>query len=148
MLKEAGLWSAMKKKVPMLKGTHHQRCLKFAQYHESWTVQDWKRVLWTDETKINRIGSDGKVYVWKKRGEPLSDQTTTPTVKHGGGNNLMVLGSMGWNGVGVLTEVQRTMDAEQYCEILDGGEVEIFEKLEMAEEERIFQQENDPKYTS
>jgi len=66
MLKEAGLRSAMKKKIPMLKGTHRQQRLKFAQYHENWTLEDWKRVLWTDETKINRIGSDGKVYVWKK----------------------------------------------------------------------------------
>ena len=63
VLKEAGLQSATKKKVPMLKGSHRQRRLKFAQYHESWTVEDWKRVLWTDETKVNRIGSDGKVYV-------------------------------------------------------------------------------------
>jgi transposase len=31
-LKEAGLWSATKKKVPMLKQTHWQRWLKFAHY--------------------------------------------------------------------------------------------------------------------
>ena len=60
----------------------------------------------------------------------------------------MVWGCMGWNGVGVLTEVQGTMDAEQYCGTLDGGVVESFEKLEMAEEERMFQQDNDPKHTS
>jgi transposase len=72
-LKEGGFYSITKKKVPMLKQTHHQRHLKFAHYHENWTVEDWKRVLWTDETNINCIGSDGKVYVWKQRGEPLSD---------------------------------------------------------------------------
>ena len=65
-LKEAGLYSAIKKKAPMLKQQHCQKQLKFAQYHENWTVEDWKRVLWLDETKINRIGSDGKVYVWKQ----------------------------------------------------------------------------------
>jgi hypothetical protein len=113
--------------------------LNFARYHENWTVEDWKRILWSDETKINRIGSDGKVYTWKKRGEPLSDRTTTPTVKHGGGNNLMVWGCMGWNGVGKLTEVQGLMDAQQYCDILEDGVVESFEKLEIAEGERIFQ---------
>src|SRR6266850_4829002 len=112
VLKEAGFRSATKKKVPMLKGSHHEQHLKFAQYHENWTVDDWKRVLWTDETKINRIGSDRKVYVWKQQGEPASDWTTTPTVKHGGGNNLMVWGCMGWNGVGKLVEVQGNMDAE------------------------------------
>ena len=72
-LKESGFYSVMKKKVLMLKLTHRQRRLKFAWYHENWTVEDWKRVLWSDETKINHIGSDGKVYVWKQRGEPISD---------------------------------------------------------------------------
>jgi hypothetical protein len=129
----------VKKKQPLLKKAHRLECLKFARYHENWTVDDWKRILWSDETKINRIGSDGRAYTWKKKGESLSDRTTTPTVKHGGGNNLMVWGCMGWNGVEMLTEVQGTMDAEQYCQILDGGVVESFEKLEMAEEERMFQ---------
>jgi DDE superfamily endonuclease len=59
----------------------------------------------------------------------------------------MIWGCMRWNGVGKLVEVQGIMNAEQYCEILEDGLVESFEKLEM-EEERIFQQDNDPKHTS
>ena len=116
--------------------------------HANWTVEDWKHVLWTDETKINRIGSDGRVYTWKKRGEPMLDHTTSATVKHGGGNNLMVWGCMGWNGVGKLIEVLGKMDAEQYCQILEDGVTESFEMLELAEGEQIFQQDNDPKHTS
>jgi len=54
---------------------------------------------------------------------------------------------MGWNGVGKLTEVQGVM-AQQYCDIWDDGVMESFEKLEVPEEERIFQQDNDPKHTS
>ena len=60
----------------------------------------------------------------------------------------MVWGCMGWNGVGMLVEVQGRMNAEQYCEILEDGMVESFEKLDMEEEERVFQQDNDLKYTS
>ena len=128
----------------MLKKTHQQKQLEFAHHHGNWTVEDFRRVLWTDETKINQIGSDGKVYVWKKQGEPLSDCTTTPTVKHGGGNNLMVWGRMEW-------EVDRgsgKMDAKQYCEILEHGLVERFEELKMEEGEQYFQQDNDPKHTT
>jgi len=40
------------------------------------------------------------------------------------------------------------MDAEQYCEILDEGMVQSFEKLNMPEDEQYFQQDNDPKHTS
>ena len=58
----------------------------------------------------------------------------------------MVWGCMGWNGVKNLTEVQGIIDAKQYCEILEDGLVQSFEDLEMEEEERIFQQDNDPKH--
>ena len=148
VLKESAFYSATKKKVPMLKKTHWEQRLHFAKYHQNWTVEDWKRVLWSDKTEINQIGSDGKVYVWKERGEQLSDWTTSPTVKHGGGNNLMVWGCMGWNRVGKLVEVQGKMNAEQYCDILENGLVESFEVLEMEEEEWYFQQDNDPKHIS
>ena len=59
----------------------------------------------------------------------------------------MVWGSMGWNGVGKLIEVQGAMDTQQYYDILDDGVVESFKKLEVSEEERVSQQDNDPKHT-
>jgi hypothetical protein len=62
VLKKNGFSSVIKKKCPLLKKCHQADRLKFAKYHENWTVEDWKRVLWLDETKINRIGSDGRVY--------------------------------------------------------------------------------------
>jgi hypothetical protein len=56
-------------------------------------------------------------------------------VKYRGGNNLIVWGSIGWNVVGILIEVEGKMDADQYCQILDKDVVESFEKLEMEEDE-------------
>ena len=62
VLKENNFCSVVKQKRSFLKTVHHQNHLNFPWYHENWTVEDWKRVLWSDETKINRIGSDGRVY--------------------------------------------------------------------------------------
>ena len=76
--------------------------------------------------------------MWKARGEGVSDRTTTPTVKHGGGNNIMVWSCMDWNGVGKLVEVEGKMDAQQYYEILNKRMIESFEKLDMQERERYF----------
>ncbi|KAG5717593.1 hypothetical protein E4T56_gene5259 [Termitomyces sp. T112] len=87
-------------------------------------------------------------YVWKLQEEGISNQTTTPTVEHGEGNNLIIWGCMGSNGVGKLVEVVEIMNAEQYCEILDDGAKESFEKLEMEEGAHYFQQDNDPKHNS
>ena len=81
-------------------------------------MEDWKRVIWSYETNINRIGSDGKQWVWKQVGEGLIEREVQGTVKFGGGNS-MVWGCMGWNGVKELAEVEGRRDADQYVEILN-----------------------------
>ena len=48
-------------------------------------MEDWTCVIWSDETKINRIGSYGQEYVWKKAGEPFGDRQVKGTIKFGGG---------------------------------------------------------------
>jgi hypothetical protein len=61
VLKAAHLKAVTKKKKPLLFIKHRQRKLAFALAHQHWTVEDWQHVIWSDKTKINRIGSDGKV---------------------------------------------------------------------------------------
>ena len=61
----------VKAKKPLLKAQHRKARLSFALKYKDWTVDNWTRVLRSDETKINRIGSDGYQYMWKKPGEPL-----------------------------------------------------------------------------
>jgi transposase len=146
-LREAGMKSVVKKKVPRLTAAHRKARLQFAYKYRSWQSGDWQLVLWSDETKIQLIGSDGRQWTWKRPGEGLSDRVTTPTVKHGGGR-IMVWGCMGWDGVGVLTEVEGNMDAQQYVEILEGGVDESVENLGMDRDTFYFQQDNDPKHTS
>ncbi len=64
---------------------HRERC-DFAKAHEHWTVEDWKRVIW----------SDGRKWVWKKKGEGLSDRLVQGTLKYGGGH-VMLWGCFGWD---------------------------------------------------
>ena len=44
-LKENNFCAVIKKKCPLLKKAHHLEHLKFAQYHENWTVADWGHVV-------------------------------------------------------------------------------------------------------
>ena len=55
-----GLKALVKKKKQKLTQKQMKDRLDFAIAHQHWTVDDWKRVIWSDETKINRIGSDGR----------------------------------------------------------------------------------------
>jgi hypothetical protein len=110
-------------------------------------VEGWKRVIWSDETKINRIGPDEQKDVWKKKGEGLSTRGVKGRVKFGGGS-LMEWGCIEGNGVGVLSEVEGRMDAEQYVAILEQGLLQSMEDSGIPDGDVIFQQYNNPKHTS
>ena len=49
----------MKKKKPRLSNKHRREKMLWAQKYQNWTLADWHRVIWSDETKINSLGSDG-----------------------------------------------------------------------------------------
>lgn len=68
-LHKAGLHGAEKKQKPKLSPANIKARLEFARSHNDWTVDDWKWVIWSDETKINRFGSDGCAWYWKRDGE-------------------------------------------------------------------------------
>ena len=58
----------------------------------------------------------------------------------------MVWGCMGWNGVGILAEVEGWMDDDLYVDILEDNLLSSMENSEIPEES--FQQENDSKHSS
>jgi hypothetical protein len=59
-LREFGLRPVVKRKHPLFKACHRRERLQWAERCKEYTMEDWKRILWTDETKINRLGSDGR----------------------------------------------------------------------------------------
>jgi len=145
-LKKEGLKAVVKKKHPMLT-KHHKEWMDFAVSHLQWTLEDWKRVVWSDETKVNCARSDGKKWVWKRLGEPLSDRLVQGTRKFGGGS-VMVWGCMTWEGAGLACKIDGIMDSDLYCNIL-GDELQgTLDYYGKSTSDVIFQQDGDPKHTS
>jgi aryl carrier-like protein len=56
VLKATGLEAQAKMKELLLRQKNVHARLRFAEEHKKWTVEDWKHVIFTDETKINRFG--------------------------------------------------------------------------------------------
>ncbi|KAG1576881.1 hypothetical protein G6F48_013005 [Rhizopus delemar] len=119
--------------------------------HKDWTIDDWKRVVWSDETKINIFNSDGRTWTWIRSGESLKSHHVKMTVKHGGGN-IMLWSAITYAGVGWMCKINGNMDKTLYKEILEDELERTIEygtnKLGLERHQVIFQHDNDPKHTT
>src|SRR5581483_1979047 len=92
-LQRQGFVARVKKRKPLLLKRHRIARKKFAKKYCNWTVEDWRRVVWSDESKFMIFGSDGREWCWKDPNSSLKPQHVKPTVKFGGGS-VMVWGCM------------------------------------------------------
>jgi len=142
---EAGLGAVEKEAKPRLSPKNVKARLEFAKRHKHWTVDDWKHVIWSDETKINRFCSDGRSWCWIRDGESRQPHHVKQTVKHGGGS-LMIWGCMTAHGTGFMCKIEGTMDQHLYKQILEDELLRTIEWYDMNIEQLIFQQDNDSKH--
>ncbi len=68
--------------------------LQLAQAHQNWTIEDWKNVAWSDESRFLLRHSDGRVRIWRKVHESMDPSCLVSTVQTaaGGGGGVMVWG--------------------------------------------------------
>lgn len=91
--------------------------LQWAKEHRNWSEKQWNKVIFSDESKFNMHGSDGKQYVRRRPGEAYHPDCITTTVKHP--ESQMVWGCISSHGVGRLHFVKGTVNAAAYIDILE-----------------------------
>ena len=144
-LLEDGLRGCITQRKPCVSRRNIRRRLEFAREHLRKPLSFWKRILWSDESKFNIFGSDGKCYVRRPKNKELDPRYTIKTIKHGGGN-VMVWGAFSWRGVGPIVRIDGRMDQFHYKSILQNFmEPYAYSNLPVS---FIFQHDNDPKHTS
>ncbi|KAG1301675.1 hypothetical protein G6F64_011589 [Rhizopus arrhizus] len=148
VLHSVEIYAEIKKKKPLLTEKHKKARLVWAKKHQYWTVHDWRRVIFSDETKINIWGSDGCKYYWKRKCDHLQPQHIDVTVKHGGGG-LMLGSCITSEGPGYACQIyDGTMNSEEYQEILGTSLKDTMEYYGLNWETSVFQHDNDPKHRS
>lgn len=141
-----GLRGCRPRKAPLLKKRHLQARLQYARDNLDRDYSYWKRVLWSDETKLELFGHRDTAYVWRKKGEAFNPKNTIPTVKHGGGS-IMLWGCFSASGTGNLVKVDGIMNKEKYLAILKENLKQSAVKLGLRRH-FIFQHDKDPKHTA
>ena len=91
-LQEIGLFNRTPTKKPLVSSkNNNNKRLEFANRYVIWTYENWVKVFFSNESKFNLFGNDGKNIVKRRIGERLSVKCTKKTVKFAGGN-VMVFG--------------------------------------------------------
>lgn len=58
-LREFGLRARTPRKKPLLNVKQRRQRMEWAKRHRHWTGEEWNKVLWSDESKINLFNNDG-----------------------------------------------------------------------------------------
>ena len=117
ILHQQGLNAMHMVKKPMLTREHKRKRLEFARAHRHWTVEQWKQVIFSDETVIPARPSDTHEMVWTKPTHGLNPKLVVPTVQ-GGGPAIMVWGCISRHGFHDLILLDGTVDAKGYTTVL------------------------------
>ena len=140
-LYEAGYHSRVAVRKPFISVKNRQDRLKWCRRHQEWTDEQWKKVIWSDESRFTLFQSDGRTHVWRLPKEKYDVNCIVPTVKHGGGG-VMVWGCFTWDSLGPLVRVEGIINSQRYIDILNAHLIPFMEGLEGEIVDYEFQQDN------
>lgn len=141
-LKAEGVNAFVKQKKPSLSPKNMAERYKFALDHLEWTVEDWSKVMFSDETVISRIGSFGRKYYYSNREHKLQHPHHYIETKKSGGGKIMLWGCITYNRPGDLHWIEGTMNSAFYVDVLRKSVIPSQDWCGLDRSSFIFQQDN------
>ncbi|GFY27611.1 transposable element Tcb1 transposase [Trichonephila clavipes] len=140
-LLEIGLRGCKARPKPLLTEFQRKRRLTGIREHSLWTIKDWEKVIFSDESQFCISGDQSSAYVRRRTHEEFSPQCLNPTVRYP--TKVMVWGCMSSHGVGRLHIVSGTVKAMNYIEILQNKLLPTTRDL-FGNQSWVFQDDNSP----
>lgn len=130
---------------PLITDANAKLRKKWCRDHKTWTIDDWKNVVWSDESSFTLFPTNGRVYVWRTPKEAYDPDCLLPTVKHGGGS-VMIWAAISWYSAGPIITLNGRITANEYLNILN-DEVQTMTSI-LLPNTAIFQDDNAPIHTA
>ncbi len=130
---------------PLLNHRQRQRRLTWAKEKKNWTVAQWSKVLFSDESKFCISFANQGPRVWRKGGEAHSPRCMKSSVKFP--QSVMIWAAMSSAGVGPLCFLKTNVTAPVYQEILEHFMLPSADQL-FKDADFIFQQDLAPAHTA
>ncbi len=116
-LKQMGSSSKRPTWVPLLSAKNRKRRLQFARAHQNWTIEDWKNVAWSVESRFLLRHSVGRVRIWRKEHESMDPSCLVSMVQAAGGG-VIVCGMLYWHTLGPLVPIEHCLNTTAYLSIV------------------------------
>lgn len=146
ILGEAGLHGRVAAKKWYTSEANRLERVDFCQRRARWNLERWKRVIFSDEYHAS-LGKCGSCRKWVRREthekyDPCCMDFQVANPRQG----LMFHGSIGYNAVGCLVELEGTLTARKYIRLLSNTLPDTHEKIFGSRDFRgcQFQQDNAP----
>ena len=137
VLKDAGLNHRIERKRPFLTNEHRKKRLEFAHKYIHFTLDDWIRVIFTDEM-VMQTGQDvGQHRVWRFPEEEYKEDCCAAT-HISGFKKIKVWGGMRYGKLSALVVLEENKEnenfnAEEYCSQILDNELFNFWMISMEE---------------
>lgn len=141
-LKNMGLESRKPAKKPLL--TKKMMCsrLEWAKKYINWTAADWRKVIFSDESRFNLHGHDGFNRVRRRKGEKYLPECILPTVKHP--TSIMIWGCISGYKIGSMKVCEGIMNGAKYIQMLESSLLPFYYELSEHLPVIIFQDDSAP----
>ncbi|GBN06602.1 hypothetical protein AVEN_7474-1 [Araneus ventricosus] len=102
-------------RVPLLNARHRAARLAWSKEHREWTLEDWKRVAWSYESRFRLLHAYGRLKIWCQAHEVMDPECQVGTV-HGHVGSIMVWGVFFWLFLGSLVLIPTSLNAIRYID--------------------------------
>ena len=111
--------------------------LAWCKAHENWTTEQWRKVLWSDESTFTQFRQNRTSRVWRQPKDEWS--SSCPSRMH--------WGCFSWHGVGPIVPIEGSVTGASYTEILRKYAVRTIRHM-FPEGDSWFQHDNARPHTS
>ncbi|GFU47863.1 transposable element Tcb2 transposase [Trichonephila clavipes] len=95
---------------------HHRQCrLDFCRPRATWSVTDWRRVIFSDESRFSLSDDDHRTRVWRRTGQ-RSDPAFIVERHTAISQGVTVWGAISWDTLSSLVVLQGTLTARRYVD--------------------------------
>ncbi|GFX56834.1 transposable element Tcb2 transposase [Trichonephila clavipes] len=95
---------------------HHRQCrLDFCRPRATWSVTDWRRVIFSDESRFSLSDDDHRTRVWRRTGQ-RSDPAFIVERHTAISQGVTVWGAISWDTRSSLVVLQGTLTARRYVD--------------------------------